>query len=207
MDSIYKWDREDKLYAIEALHHSDQPDRNQYLLQLIVDDDPVVRGKTALAMEDLDDDTLMEAVGALLDQDETEYRILACELLGSTENADYSETLKPLLEADDDRVVRSAIAVLDNLPKQRGLQLLDSVIKTYKAEWSKAVKRLLNRWHPTEVFPRIKSLYPVVDPEFRTQLLRLAAVSGHPDVEDWVLSTLEDLEPSDAKKTVVRWLL
>lgn len=206
MESIYQWDRDDKLYAIEALHHSDDPARGEYLLQLIVDDDPVVRGKTALAMEDLDDTKLLQAVEALLDQDATEYKILACELLGSTDRTEFSDTIKPLLESNDVRVVRAAIAVLDNLPDETTRNLLESIADNYNEEWSKAIKRLLNRWHPPESFPIIRTLYPQAQPAFRAQLLRLAASTGHPDAPGWIDESLKNIDISDEKTSVIRWL-
>lgn len=207
VEFIYQWDREDKLYAIEALHHSTDPERGEYLLQLIVDEDPVVRGKTAIAMEDLPDEQLLEAVQGLLEQDETEYQILACELLGATEETDFSDTLEPLLHAEDDRVVKAAIAVLDQLPDEKTLELLNPLVERYRTEWSKAVKRLLNRWHPTESFPVIQSLYTDVDAGFRPDLLRLAALTDHTEAPDWIDEQLEELDVTDQKESVVRWLV
>lgn len=207
MDSIYRWDREDKLFAIEALHHSTDPERGDYLLQLIVDEDPVVRGKTAIAMEDLPDERILEAVQGLLDQGDTEYQILACELLGSTEETDFSETLEPLLSAEDDRVVKAAIAVLDQLPNEKTVEFLESLVEEYRSEWSRAFKRLFNRWHPPEVFPLVKKLFPRVGSEFREDLLRLAALTDHPDMPDWVDQRLDDLELTGEKESVIRWLV
>lgn len=207
MESIYQWDRDDKLYAIEALHHSTDPERGEYLLQLIVDEDPVVRGKTAIAMEDLPDNQLMEAVQALLEQGETEYQILACELMGSTEQTDFSETVKPLLRAGDDRVVKAAIAVLDRLPETEALELLEFVTEEYRSEWSKAIKRLLNRWHPIGVFPVIQSLYTKCDSDLEPDLLRLAALTNHSEAPDWIDERLEELDVTEQKESVIRWLV
>lgn len=207
MESIYSWDRDDKLFAIEALHHSDDPERGEYLLQLIVDEDPVVRGKTAIAMEDLPDEQLLDAVQGLLEQGETEYEILACELLGSTEDTDFSDTIRPLLQAEDDRVVKAAIAVLDRLPDQKAIELLESVVQQYRSDWSKAIKRLLNRWHPMRVFPVVQSLYAEGDSDFRPDLLRLAALTGHPEATDWIENNLDELDVSDEKESVIRWLV
>jgi HEAT repeat protein len=207
MDSLYQWERDQKLFAIEALHHSDRDDRGKFLLQLIVDDDPVVRGKTALAMEGLPDGTLLEAVDALLDQRETEYRILACELLGSTREADFSDRLTQLLRADDDRVIKAAIEVLDNLDQEPALSLLQDVVNRYRAEWSRPVKRLLNRWHPPATFAIIRELYPSAERSFKVHLLRIAAATNHEEAPDWIRERLENLDPADPFETVILWEL
>ncbi len=207
MDELYKWDRDDQLFAIRAFKNSNRSDKGQYLLQLIVDEDPVVRGKAALAMRDCKDSTLMEAVDGLLELDQNETTILACELLGFTDEVNFSDKLGPILQSSDDRVVRSAIETLDKLPDEETIELLHVVTKKYDDSWSKSIKRVLPRINSPELLDVIQRLYDRVDKAFQVELLQIGATLDSREAIVWVNRGLDETEMSKPKKTVIRWLL
>jgi HEAT repeat protein len=206
MENLYQWNRDDKLFAIRAMENAERNDA-QYLLQLIVDDDPVVRGKAALAMENCTDETLMEAVDTLLEQDESETTILACELLGFTDSVDFTGKLRPLLTASDDRVVRSAIEVSDQLPEQEAIDLLKELVSRYDENWSKSLKRVLGRFDSPDLLDVLQPLYQRVDNTFRVELLGIGATLGTEEAWNWVTEKLETIEVSKSKRTVIQWLM
>lgn len=207
MDKVYTWDRDDKLFAIQVLKNVDDPARNRYLLQLIVDDDPVVRGKAALAMKSSPDEVLLEAVDGLLEQDQSETTILACELLNFTKEVDFSDRVEPILRSSDPRVVRSAIETLPSLPNHRSVSLLEGLVEDYDPEWKKSLTRVLPKIRTPELSSILETLYPQVDDIFKARLLVIGANLGHENTTEWVQKQLGKLPVSDSKKTVIEWLI
>lgn len=206
MKNLHDWNREDKLFAIGGLSESRNDNRGSYLLQLVVDDDPVVRGKAALAMQGCGDELILRGADVLLGEDEVEKTILACELLGFTEEADFTERVEPLLDAEDDRVVRSAIEILDNLPENPMEHLLNRVVDQYNEAWWKSISRLLGRLRIPGILSVLQRLASRVDNEKRLHLLRIAARVGGTDAADWIDEELRGLECSDEKRAVIEWL-
>lgn len=206
MENLHDWDREDKLFVIRALSESRDEERSSYLLQLVLDEDPVIRGKAALAMQNLGDEDILRGADVLLDEDEVEKTILACELLGFTEDVDFTDRVEPLLDAEDDRVVRSVIEILDNLPEKATKRLLERVVDQYRDAWRKSLLRLLGRMRPPGILSVLQRLASCVDNEGRLQLLRVAARVGGPEAADWIEKELRSLEVSDEKRAVIDWL-
>jgi hypothetical protein len=207
MENIYQWDRDDKLFAIQGLKASSSAERGDYLLQLVIDDDPVVRGKAALALQDCGDDVLLEAADALLDQNEDETTILACEILGFTENVDFSDRVESLLESGDDRVVRSVIEILDELPENRTLELLQAVVRNYEEAWSKAIFRLLNRLRSSKLSTLLEELFATVEDENRVTVLRVAARIADEDDREWFDQLRSEVSLNDEKEAFLEWLV
>lgn len=207
MENIYRWNRDDKLFAIRGLQASQSPERTRYLLQLVIDDDPVVRGKAALALQNCGDEVLLEAADGLLEQQEAGTTILACEILGFTENVDFSDRIDPLLQSEDDRVVRSAIEILDELPKESMLELLEQVIVNYDPAWSKAVFRLLGRLHDPNLFPLLEELFENVESENKASVLRSAARIVSEDERERFENLRSGVELSDEREDFLEWLI
>lgn len=206
MENLHDWDRGDKLFAIRALSESRDEERGSYLLQLVLDEDPVVRGKAALAMQDCEDEVILRGADVLLDENEVEKTILACELLGFTEDVDFTDRVEPLLDAEDDRVVRSVIEILDNLPENATQRLLKRVVDQYRDAWRKSLLRLLGRMRTPGILSVLQQLADRVDNDGRLQLLRVAARVGEPEAADWIEEQFRSLEASDEKRAVIDWL-
>lgn len=206
MKNLHDWNREDKLFAIRALSESRDDDRGSYLQQLVIDDDPVVRGKAALALQDCGDEIILRGADVLLEEAEVEKSILACELLGFTEETDFTERVEPLLNAEDDRVVRSVIEILGNLPEKSMKRLLNRVVDQYRDAWWKSLLRLLGRVRTRSILSVLQRLSSRVDNEKRLHLLRIAARVGSTDAADWIDEELRSLDCSEQKRAVIEWL-
>jgi HEAT repeat protein len=172
-----------------------------------MDDDPVVRGKAALALESCEDEVLKEGAEALLDQPEVEKNILACEILGFTRDLDFSDKLPSLLQHEDDRVVRSAIEIIPNLPVESAIPLLENTVDRYNENWKKALKRALSRIKNPEILSILERLFQQVDNNFKRTLVRIAAGLGTEESRNWVGTTMDSINLSEPQESVINWLL
>lgn len=207
MNDIYQWSRADKLFAIEGFKQLPSGAKCRPLLQLVVDDDPVVRGKAALALQECEDPVLVEAADALIDQDRPEMSILALEILASTEGVDFSDRLKRLLERGETRVMKTAIEAIRHLPPVSASDLLERVMEQYRADYDRALSRLTQRWNHPVLEPTLKLWYQNADAEQKPAILRHAAALPSRSASEWVRQTLGDSDLNDQQRSLIRWIL
>ncbi|MFB6357109.1 MAG: HEAT repeat domain-containing protein [bacterium] len=207
LTNLERWSRETKLFAIQGLRQLPPEERAPLLLRLITADDPVIRGKTALALDGCSDDTLLDAVDRLLDVDDPTYDILACELLTLTENTDFSERLEPLLNHEEPRVVKSAIEALGNCSLDCFLDLSDEFLDSYDPEYSMAIERVVVSINDPRLLTFLQNWYEVETPGQKIRPLRLIAGLPSAEARKWVSEHLDSTQGSSHKKSFVRWLL
>lgn len=206
LEELYRWDRDDKLFAIRALKQASPVRRGPLLGQLVVDDDPVVRGKAAMALEDCGDEVLLEAAGTLADQNSPETSILAAELLDSLEEAEPEELLDGLVRDEDDRVVKAAIGALEVLPAEGRLKLLQDVLERYDPTFDTALERLLTRSGEAALLPALKRWYRRAAPPVSTVALCIAT-GWDEEARAWVRTRLDEDELPEARRALLGWLL
>lgn len=206
LEELYRRDRDDKLFAIRALKQTDPERRGPLLGQLVVDDDPVVRGKAAMALKDCGDEILLEAAGTLADQNSPETSILAAELLGSLEEAEPDELLGRLVRDGDERVVKAAIGALAVLSPERMRELLQDVLERYDATFDTALERLLTRTGQPVLLPVLKEWHGRAAPPVSTVALCMATGWGE-EARTWVRTRLEEDDLPEERRQLVRWLL
>ncbi len=206
LDELYRWDRDDKLFAIRALKQAEPERRGPLIAQLVVDDDPVVRGKAALALEGCGDELLLEAARTLVDQRSPETSILAAELLSFLTEAEPEDLLARLIRDGDERVVKAALGALDALPAERMLGLLQEVLERYGSTFDAALERLLSRAGEPALLPALKTWYRRAEPPVRTVALCIGTGWGA-EARDWILDRLQADEIPEQRRELVRWLL
>lgn len=203
--NIEKWDREAKLFAIRGLTQIGAKREHGLLLKLITDPDPVVRGKSALAMEEASDELIKTAVDQLLEVSDPNYTILALELLDMTREIDYTDVLFSLLGDSDPRVIKSAIASLANLPVNKMISVLNSILARYQAQYNEALTRLFIEKNHPELFPVLKEWYDKVEThEQRLNVLRIGACLPLKQAKEWCRKQIK--AKAGDKGKVIRWL-
>lgn len=207
MENIHQWDRDEKLFAIQVLRDAGHLGRGKPLLRLVVSDDPVVRGKAALALRGCADDVLLEAADTLLEQRRANTSILALEILGFTRDVDYADRLGELLGDADDRVVKAAIESMGGLEPRRARPLLEEVLDRYQPDWDRALRRTLARLGDPQLLPVLKKWFRRAEPDRQPTILGLAAGMEDEDAREWVRSRTAAFEEDDPRIGVIHWVL
>jgi HEAT repeat protein len=200
------WSREDKLFLLKGLRQLEPPERNNLLLDLVTDEDPVVRGKCAQLLEDSTADHKLRAADQLLQLDTAETTILALEILGSLEDSDVSERLIPLVDHDDKRVRTTLIDTIPSLPLNAALELLSRLLDAYDPELDRALVRTTSRINHPEMLPLLERWYDMT-PDGGEAVLRTAAALDDPRAHEWVRGALSETDTTSKRTSVIEWLL
>lgn len=206
VEELYSWDREDKLFAIRALKQVPPERRARLLKTLVVDDDPVVRGKAALALKGGPEDVIMDVARTLIEQQSPETSILAAELLGFIEATDAAEPLETLIRSEDDRVAKAALGSLDGLPPETILELLDVALDRYRPAFDTALERFMTRAGRARFLPVLKQWYDRTGEEQKPIILCMAA-GWDDEARSWVRERITALELTDRQETLLQWIL
>lgn len=104
-----------KLWAIQAMGHTANPDWIDTLLEEATNLDPAIRQAVAYAAGDIGDEEAAEGVAGLVDDPETGVRLAAIWALGQIGGEEARETLIYVLEDEDEEIRQAAEEALSEL--------------------------------------------------------------------------------------------